>query len=194
MCVLREKYLHYRCVPVWEPLQLDYFCNRPLQEIMPCEQYNQAYRICKDWRTKYYHRYWDGDHNIDCDPLKKDVEMCEELAEKESIEAYEHLLKVEDAKRQRRLQSVQKNDVWEYRTSPPIGWYTNMSSNKPASVSVVEGIPPLCEEYKEPYQNRHIERYSDRHSDEELTDVRPKLWLKPLKDTLKDTTSMCVIS
>ncbi|XP_033748275.1 uncharacterized protein LOC117333209 [Pecten maximus] len=167
---------------------------KDIWKIMPCEQYDLAYRICKDWRTKYYHRYWDGVKDFDCDPLKKDVEMCEELAEHESIEAYEHLLKVEEAKRQKRLHSVQNNDVWEYRASPPVGWYSNMLNNHPATVSQVEGVKPICKEHHEPFLNRHLKRYNEKQSDEDLTNVKPKMWLKPLKESLKDNTSMCVIS
>ncbi|XP_060064686.1 uncharacterized protein LOC132545034 [Ylistrum balloti] len=167
---------------------------RDIWRIKPCRHYIMAYELCRDWRTKYYHRYWDGEKDVDCSSLRKNVKMCEELAENESVEAYEYLLKVEEAKCQKRLDSVQNNDVWEYRTSPPTGWYTNMINNDPATVSQVEGREPKCEEDRQPFPNRHVERYSPTCKDQGLSDIKPKLWLKPLSDSYKDSGSMCVIS
>ncbi|OWF42699.1 uncharacterized protein LOC110460747 [Mizuhopecten yessoensis] len=176
------------------PDESNAFRFKDIWKIMPCSYYSMVYKDCIGWKTKYYYRYWDGVAQDDCAPMKKDQEMCEELATKDNVEAYEHLLKTEDTKRQKRLESVQKNDVWEYRTHAPMGWYTGMLTNSPATVGVVDDLKPTHPEHDKPYLSNHFERYSESYGGEDITHAKPKLWLKPLKESAEDSAYKCVIS
>ncbi|KAK3599068.1 hypothetical protein CHS0354_024394 [Potamilus streckersoni] len=89
--------------------------------VRPCDVYKDEYKDCKSIKSRH-HQYYVFGKFLDCNQWKKSYENCLQFKRTYSTAAYEEIIAHEKARRLERLAGAYGNNVWEYRTSPPLDW------------------------------------------------------------------------
>ncbi|CAL1267943.1 unnamed protein product [Larinioides sclopetarius] len=75
-----------------------------------------------------FHQYFIYGDTIDCTHWKNDYMNCMHFRKKHDLESLEKVVVSENERKRQRIQSMEQNDVWKYRSSPPENWNSPMPS------------------------------------------------------------------
>ncbi|CAL1267942.1 unnamed protein product [Larinioides sclopetarius] len=96
-------------------------------KVRPCEWYKDEYKDCKSMKARFHQYFIYGD-TIDCTHWKNDYMNCMHFRKKHDLESLEKVVVSENERKRQRIQSMEQNDVWKYRSSPPENWNSPMPS------------------------------------------------------------------
>src|SRR6185437_14394970 len=86
--------------------------------ILPCDIYLKKFELCRSKKHQDYYRFVNGT-NQDCAPLNILHQHCLEWEKSGDAKAAKALIDYEHKLFVARVYSLQKNDVWSLRASPP---------------------------------------------------------------------------
>ncbi|GFS39153.1 uncharacterized protein NPIL_558741 [Nephila pilipes] len=94
-------------------------------KVRPCHWYKEEYKDCQSIKAKF-HQFFVYGETIDCSQWKDDYQNCMQFRKKKDLKFLESVIESENQRQKERTKTIEQNDVWVYRTSPPETWNSPM--------------------------------------------------------------------
>ncbi|GFQ97535.1 uncharacterized protein TNCT_508731 [Trichonephila clavata] len=94
-------------------------------KVRPCEWYKEELKDCRSIKAKF-NQYFIFGHTLDCSQWKQDYQNCMQFRKKRDLKCLENVIESENDRQRKRMKTMEQNDVWTYRTSPPENWNSPM--------------------------------------------------------------------